>query len=315
MTGPRRALRSSRIPRAVLVRRWALVIGCALALVIGIVLPIALHAHRPETRAAQAAALTQCQQEAKSYADLLAGLERSAGAGQSDLAAGTGEPATVAAYRALYASAKDAKQGECAASASAATLRTRASAYASARSSLQKKMDAAADAAASAACAGGASASPSTCASASASSSAQAFDWVSPSGGTQPELSGYQELSVHVSLADQRVYVMSGSTVIYTMICSSGTGDATPTGSFQVQNRGTTFFNGSEGMGANYWVSWKNWGEYLFHSVPIDENGNYIASEALKLGHKASTGCIRLTVDDAKWLYEELPENTTVTIS
>ncbi|MFZ2624507.1 MAG: hypothetical protein WAX29_04620, partial [Propionibacterium sp.] len=121
MTSPRRALRSSRIPRAVLVRRWALVIGCALALVIGIVLPIALHAHRPEARAAQAAALAQCQQEAKSYADLLAGLERSAGAGQSDLAAGTGEPATVAAYRALYASAKDAKQGECAASASAAT--------------------------------------------------------------------------------------------------------------------------------------------------------------------------------------------------
>ncbi len=296
----------SRIPRSVLVRRWAFVIGCLLALVAAVILPFGVHAHRAEVRA-----LDQCQQAVKAYTDLVANLGRSAGVGQSDLAAGTGDSREVRAFRSLYSSAKDTAAGDCAATHSAKALRARASGLAAARSTLQTKMDAIAQGD----CSAVASGSASSCASQDGSGEDQTLDWVSPSGGTQPELSGYPNLSVHVSLADQRVYVMSGSTVIYTMICSTGVGDSTPTGTFQVQNRGASFFNGSEGLGANYWVSWKNWGEYLFHSVPVDENGEYVVSEALKLGQKASTGCIRLTVDDAKWLYDGLPENTTVTIA
>ena len=46
------------------------------------------------------------------------------------------------------------------------------------------------------------------------------------------------------------------------------------------------FFNESSGEGANYWVSWKDHGVYLFHSVPIDASGDYIEEEAEELGQK-----------------------------
>ncbi|CCU56791.1 ErfK/YbiS/YcfS/YnhG superfamily [Bacillus subtilis E1] len=40
-----------------------------------------------------------------------------------------------------------------------------------------------------------------------------------------------------------------------------------------------------------------------------------IKTEAEKLGTKASHGCIRLTIPDAKWIYENIPEHTKVVIS
>ncbi|MDB6823838.1 L,D-transpeptidase [Bifidobacterium longum] len=52
----------------------------------------------------------------------------------------------------------------------------------------------------------------------------------------------------------------------------------------------------------------------LFHTVPTDSSGRYIVSEANKLGSPASHGCVRLTVPDVKWLYEQLPQGTTVHI-
>ena len=33
-----------------------------------------------------------------------------------------------------------------------------------------------------------------------------------------------------------------------------------------------------------------------------------------KLGRRASHGCIRLTVEDAKWIYDNCPAGTTVII-
>ena len=90
----------------------------------------------------------------------------------------------------------------------------------------------------------------------------------------------------------------------------------TPTGNFAVQSeRGKTFYNPEAKCGGNYFVSWHDHGSYLFHTVPIDKNGNYIPKEAAKLGKStASHGCVRLSVPDAKWLYEELPVNTKVVI-
>ena len=66
-------------------------------------------------------------------------------------------------------------------------------------------------------------------------------------------------------------------------------------------------------MGANWWVSF--YGDYLFHTVPTDSDGNYIVSEAEKLGRPASHGCLRLTVSDAKWIYDNIPDGTTVVIA
>ncbi|WP_240541472.1 L,D-transpeptidase family protein [Bifidobacterium santillanense] len=135
-----------------------------------------------------------------------------------------------------------------------------------------------------------------------------------PSGGAYPNLATVPNLSIEVSIAAQRVYVRSGMNTIYTMIASTGMNNSTPRGTFRVQNRGGSFYNAREGMGANYWVSWKDWGVYLFHSVPTDVQGHYIVSEGRKLGRPASHGCVRLSIPDAKWLYDQLPANTPVTV-
>lgn len=135
-----------------------------------------------------------------------------------------------------------------------------------------------------------------------------------PSEGAYPNLGSMPALNIEVSIAAQRVYVKSRTNTIYTMIASTGLNNSTPRGSFRVQNRGPRFYNAGEGMGANYWVSWKDWGVYLFHSVPTDANGHYIVSEGRKLGSPASHGCVRLSIPDAQWLYTQLPANTPVRI-
>lgn len=56
-------------------------------------------------------------------------------------------------------------------------------------------------------------------------------------------------------------------------------------------------------------------GHILFHSVPYMQNNNpatLIGQEYDKLGEKASAGCIRLKVEDAKWIYENCKEDTEV---
>ncbi len=142
---------------------------------------------------------------------------------------------------------------------------------------------------------------------------ASEIDWQAPTG-TQPDLSTMTELRVDVRLGDQRVDVKNGDDVIYTMVASSGLDNSTPTGDFTIGQRGEDFFNGDEGMGANWWTAFEGT-TYLFHSVPTDTEGNYIESEALKLGEPASHGCVRLTVADAKWFYDAIPTDTPVHIA
>ena len=55
-------------------------------------------------------------------------------------------------------------------------------------------------------------------------------------------------------------------------------------------------------------------GNYLFHSVPVDAEGNVIEEEAKKLGCPASHGCVRLSFPDAKWLYDHVPDGAWVVI-
>lgn len=121
-------------------------------------------------------------------------------------------------------------------------------------------------------------------------------------------------LSVKVSIAKQRVLVLDAQNrVVQNYICSSGKkGDDTPTGTFTVSERGESFYNKAINEGAYYWTRFK--GVYLFHSVPFDEKRNMEPEEAAKLGTAASHGCIRLSVENAKWIYDHIPAGTKVVI-
>lgn len=121
-------------------------------------------------------------------------------------------------------------------------------------------------------------------------------------------------LSVDVSLANQRVTVYDGENLIVKQfVCSTGEkGSETPTGTFRVAERGKSFYSQSSKEGGYYWTQFK--GDFLFHSVPFDKNYRMEPEEAAKLGTPASHGCVRLPVEDAKWIYEHIPRGTVVTI-
>ncbi len=120
---------------------------------------------------------------------------------------------------------------------------------------------------------------------------------------------------IQVSLADQVTRIYLDGREVKSMVCSSGIpSKPTPTGRFYIQNRGEYFFSEKYQQGGRWWVSFKDWGIYLFHSVPTDRDGDYIPEEAEKLGQPASHGCIRLAPDDARWIYDNIPEGAPVDI-
>jgi lipoprotein-anchoring transpeptidase ErfK/SrfK len=147
---------------------------------------------------------------------------------------------------------------------------------------------------------------------------ASKVDWQSPSEKKPyPDVNTYPDMWIKVSTSKHRVYLMNDNKVLYTMLCSTGSkGQETPKGTFEIQaERGDHFYNAQSGEGANYWVSFKDHGIYLFHTVPVDANGNYVVSEAEQLGKSSNShGCVRLSVADAKWFYENIKTGTKVVV-
>jgi len=116
------------------------------------------------------------------------------------------------------------------------------------------------------------------------------------------DFSSSENFRIDVNLSVQKVFVYYKDNKIKEMICSGGTEEKpTPTGEFTTTKRGYSFYNEKYEMGAYYWIKFKD--DYLFHSVPFDENKKFIQEEIDKLGTPASHGCIRLALDNAEWLY------------
>ena len=55
-------------------------------------------------------------------------------------------------------------------------------------------------------------------------------------------------------------------------------------------------------------------GTILFHSIPYNKKreDRMMTEEYGKLGQNVSEGCVRLTCEDAKWIYENIPKGTLV---
>jgi len=100
------------------------------------------------------------------------------------------------------------------------------------------------------------------------------------------------------------------------MVCS--TGRATPkSGTYSIPGQGSKSPRGVWGkMIGNVWAQYytRIKGSILFHSVPYVSKDKSTLEywEYDKLGTTASAGCIRLTVEDAKWIYENCEKGTKV---
>ena len=91
--------------------------------------------------------------------------------------------------------------------------------------------------------------------------------------------------------------------------CAPGK-SSTPTvsGTFTVQGKGYYFDSGSARC---YWYT-QFYGNYLFHSVLYSKyNGSLMDG---RVGIPLSHGCVRLQIDNAKWIYDNIPRGTKVVI-
>ncbi|MEG0569955.1 MAG: L,D-transpeptidase, partial [Erysipelotrichales bacterium] len=53
--------------------------------------------------------------------------------------------------------------------------------------------------------------------------------------------------------------------------------------------------------------------EYYYHSVIYNSTEEYVSDD--RLGVAISHGCIRLATSNAKWMYDNIPTNTTIIIN
>ena len=121
---------------------------------------------------------------------------------------------------------------------------------------------------------------------------------------------------IYVNLKDQITYIYKGSINNWDKIksfkCSTRIeSEKTPTGIFDVRERGAWFFSDKYNQGGKYWVQF--YGDYLFHSVPYNKDQSEVVDYTL--GVPASHGCIRLKTEDAKWIYDNIESGTKVIIN
>ncbi|WP_052447590.1 L,D-transpeptidase [Clostridium polynesiense] len=119
-----------------------------------------------------------------------------------------------------------------------------------------------------------------------------------------------------VSTASQITYIFKGSKDSWRLIdkfpCSTGKpGHDTPKGLFITNgDKDLWFFNPKFNDGAKFWVRIN--GDYLFHSIPFDKTQKNITDSLL--GEPRSHGCIRLSLENSKWIYDNLQKGSTVVI-
>lgn len=118
------------------------------------------------------------------------------------------------------------------------------------------------------------------------------------------------QIEVNISTNTVIVYAKDGKNgfiiPVKAMVCSCGVaGHSTITGNYsnlRLAGKWHTLYYGTYGKYCTR-IS----GPYLFHSVVYSKNGDSYslqADEYDKLGKLASHGCIRLSVKDAKWIYQ-----------
>ncbi len=117
---------------------------------------------------------------------------------------------------------------------------------------------------------------------------------------------------IWIDIYHQKVNIFKGSNkkwhLITSMVCSTGKA-STPTikGNFTVGIKGKYFIS-SGGDRCKYYTQIR--GNYLFHSVLYDRNGNYIIDNTL--GVRVSHGCVRLSLKNAKFIYDYIPAKTFI---
>lgn len=133
---------------------------------------------------------------------------------------------------------------------------------------------------------------------------------------------GMRKYQIEINVSKQQVYVFTYdendeyTEKVRTMTCSTGRKDTpTPLGTFTNTGRGARW---------HYFKKFDTWAQYafyidgdiMFHSVLFnsDDEDTLIRSSLNNLGKRASHGCVRLKVEDAKWIWNNCEAHTKVIV-
>ena len=119
--------------------------------------------------------------------------------------------------------------------------------------------------------------------------------------------------SIHVNIAKQELTQnVMGIPVIAHRVSTGLPTKPTPVGTFHVLNKNLRAWSTAAKLWMPYWMAFTNRGHGI-HELPEWPNGH--KEGQAHLGHKASHGCVRLGVGEAKAVYEWTPIGTPVIIT
>ncbi len=140
--------------------------------------------------------------------------------------------------------------------------------------------------------------------------------WIDPSASMNAKAQGIASSTpwlILVDTANTRVNVYRGSQGHWSLqqswLCAPGA-PATPTvkGYFTVGSKGYYFDSGASRC--FYYTQFR--GNYLFHSTLYNKRPTPSSPQDNRVGMQLSHGCVRLELQNAKWIYDNIPRNTKV---
>ncbi len=140
--------------------------------------------------------------------------------------------------------------------------------------------------------------------------------WIDPSAAMNAKAQGIASATpwlILVDTAHTRVNVYYGSqghwALQHSWPCAPGA-PSTPTvkGFFTVGGKGYYFDSGA--ARCFYYTQFR--GNYLFHSTLYNKRPTPSSPQDSRVGMQLSHGCVRLELQNAKWIYDNIPRNTKV---
>ncbi|SHH02929.1 L,D-transpeptidase [Tepidibacter thalassicus] len=130
------------------------------------------------------------------------------------------------------------------------------------------------------------------------------------------DFSSKTDYFIWVNTEKNLVYIFKGKihkwVLEKTMVCTDGK-SSTPTvkGNFTINGRAPWLVSYNKKVKAKYKVRFYE--NYYFHSILYDSKGEKVIDS--RLGKSISHGCIRLSVENAKWIYDNISDGTGVYIN
>jgi lipoprotein-anchoring transpeptidase ErfK/SrfK len=136
---------------------------------------------------------------------------------------------------------------------------------------------------------------------------------VRPTPTPVPALPGSKRIEINIS--EQRMYVWQGDQLVYKWVCSTGEpGRNTATGHFRILDKIPEAWAATWSLRMPYWMGiyWAGSLENGIHALPILPNGARLWEGYL--GSRVSYGCVILSTENARTLYNWAPVGTPVWI-